>query len=540
MERNSKVILCKSIKMDREYTNVLSYSESDMVTLCEQNSVYEADNYSFLRPTRNSIKVSCDYATCLSANYIAFQNPDYSNKWFFGWIDDINFLANNQSEVVFSIDAWSTWYSKWTPSKCFINRQHVVDDTFGKNTINENLDVGEVIQENLIEPAEYNNDTYYIAMMTNWKINDNTTGAEIVGEKGTQFDGITTYNNTLFGDQVILFKINSLSDIANVSKYIMRTNKDGHIDDIKNLFIVPNALIDQSKITEHSAYVIEQTEDAKFYFYTILYTSLPKKFTTSFTKMEGFGDYTPKNNKCYCYPYNYILISNNQGSHNIYKYENFTADNLCEFENQLSLQIGVSGRIVPLNYKGMATADDEALPLGKYPTCGWSADAYTNWLTKNSVNMVTSMIGLTNVGDTKQKLSNVSDLKPAVLGGLGLNAGLTVAQGVASTIGEFYSASLEPNIEGNQPTGDVMWSAKRNTFSIRQMRAKTEYLKIIDDFFTRFGYLVKRFEMPNLTHRQNWNYIEIGQNEEIGYGDVPQKYMDIINGACKHRSYYLA
>ena len=285
----------------------------------------------------------------------------------------------------------------------------------------------------------------------------------------------------------------------------------------------------ESKITKHSAYVINQTEDTQFYFYTILYTSLPKKFTTSFTKMKGFGDYAPKNNKCYCYPYNYILISNNQGSHNIYKYENFTAENLCEFENQLSLQVGASGRIVPLNYKGMATADDEALPLGKYPTCGWSADAYTNWLTKNSVNMVTSMIGLTNVGDTKQKLSNVSDLEPAVLGGLGLNAGLTVAQGVASTIGEFYSASLEPNIEGNQPTGDVMWSAKRNTFSIRQMRAKTEYLKIIDDFFTRFGYLVKRFEMPNLSHRQNWNYIEIGQNEEIGYGDVPQKYMDIIN-----------
>ena len=65
------------------------------------------------------------------------------------------------------------------------------------------------------------------------------------------------------------------------------------------------------------------------------------------------------------------------------------------------------------------------------------------------------------------------------------------------------------------------------------MRAKTEYIKIIDDYFTRFGYQINRVKKPNIYGRQYWNYIEIGQNEDIGYGEVPPKYMEIINNACR-------
>lgn len=70
-------------------------------------------------------------------------------------------------------------------------------------------------------------------------------------------------------------------------------------------------------------------------------------------------------------------------------------------------------------------------------------------------------------------------------------------------------------------------------FTFREMRVKTEYLKIIDDYFTRFGYAIKSLETPNLTGRRYWNYVEIGSTEEIGYGDVPSKFMEEINNACR-------
>lgn len=519
---NSKILLVKNIHIDRQYTNVLSYSEAQMLELCQANLVAQADNYSFLRPT-GSIMAGFTYAQCLQANYIAFQNPDYSNKWFFAWIDDIIYKGDKNTEITFTVDAWSTWFDKWQKKTCFINRQHVNDDTIGLHTIPENLDVGEVIQESITEDLAYGNDFgYWIAVASNWKIKDGSTGAELLeSDKGTQYAGITVYDNTVFGTQLFFFHITNLSSFKDLVLLLLRTNVDRHIEDVENIFILPNVAIEQSKVTQHTASVGGQN----FSFYTMNYDMSPSKFNTEIDKITSFSDYTPKNNKCFVYPYNYLFVSNNQGSNNIYKYEDFNTEK-CVFENQFSIAIGGSGRIVPKNYKGMATNDDEALALGKYPTCAWSSDAFTNWLTQNSVNMAVSL-GLT-AGAIAGTIATGGATAPALAGAV-----MSVAGNIGNTIGQFYQASLLPNINGGQANGDVIWTCNRNMFSFRQMRVKTEYLKIIDDYFTRFGYAVKSLAMPNITGRRYWNYVEIGASEEIGYGEVPSKYMDMINNACR-------
>ena len=68
-------------------------------------------------------------------------------------------------------------------------------------------------------------------------------------------------------------------------------------------------------------------------------------------------------------------------------------------------------------------------------------------------------------------------------------------------IGDFYTASLMPNIEGGGNTADVNFASNKNTFTIREMRAKTEYLQIIDNYFTRFGYKVNRLLFPNIIRK---------------------------------------
>lgn len=521
---NSKILLVKNIHIDRQYTNVLSYSEAQMLELCQANLVAQADNYSFLRPTE-SIMAGFTYAQCLQANYIAFQNPDYSNKWFFAWIDDVIYKGDKNTEITFTVDAWSTWFDKWQKKTCFINRQHTNNDTIGLHTIPENLDVGEVVQESITEDLAYGNDFgYWIAVASNWKIKDGSSGAELLeSDKGTQYAGITVYDNTVFGTQLFFFHITALSSFADLVLLLLRTNADGHIEDVQNIFILPDVSIDQTKLQSHTAKVI--SDENTFSFYTMSYDMSPEKFNTEIDKITSFSDYTPKNNKCFVYPYNYLFVSNNQGSNNIYKYEDFNTEK-CIFENQFSIAIGGSGRIVPKNYKGMATNDDEALALGKYPTCAWSSDAFTNWLTQNSVNMAVSL-GLT-AGAVATTIATGGATVPALAGAV-----MSVAGNIGNTIGQFYQASLLPNINGGQANGDVIWTCNRNMFSFRQMRVKTEYLKIIDDYFTRFGYAVKSLAMPNITGRAYWNYVEIGASEEIGYGEVPAKYMDTINNACR-------
>jgi hypothetical protein len=75
----SKIMLCKGIKLDKDYINVLNYSESDMVSLCQSKAIAIANDYSFIRNT-GRISTNFEYSDALKCDYIAFQNMDYSNK----------------------------------------------------------------------------------------------------------------------------------------------------------------------------------------------------------------------------------------------------------------------------------------------------------------------------------------------------------------------------------------------------------------------------------------------------------------------------
>lgn len=366
---NSKIILVKNINIDRQYTNVLSYTETQMLELCrsQEHLVAQAENYSFLRNT-GTIMAGFTYAQCLQANYIAFQNPDYSNKWFFAWIDDVIYKGDKNTEITFTVDAWSTWFDKWNKKVCFINRQHVNDDTIGLNTISENLNIGEVIEEEEIEDSSYTTEfVFWVAIAGAWQPDNNSHTTANVVKEGKQFSGVSVYNKQVFGNKLFLFEISTLQDFINVGLFIQRTNNDGYISDIKDIFIVPDALVKRATIEQHIAYATANN-DYPFTFYTVPFSSLIEIFNTSLEKQYTFSDFQPKNNKCFVYPYNYLFVSNNNGNNNIYKYEDFATVG-CVFENQLAMSIGISGRLVPKNYKGMIYADDESLTLGKYPTC---------------------------------------------------------------------------------------------------------------------------------------------------------------------------
>lgn len=537
---NSKILLVKNINIDKEYTNVLSYTEEEMLTLCKNNLVAMSENYSFLRQT-GTILAGFPYEQCLEANYIAFQNTDYSNKWFFAWIDDVVYKGDRNTEIYFTIDAWSTWFSKWTAKPCFVQREHTNDDSIGANTLPENLDVGDVVCEQTTEDISLSQ-YYYVAVETAWQPKDGSTGNELTDSgKGSQYSSITVYNKQVFGNQIILFKVNNMEDLKDLALYILRTNNDGHIADIQNVFIVPSALINEGNLTKHTA----QVGGVDFSFYTMPFTADIETFTTTINKVTSFSDFQPKNNKCFVYPYNYLLVSNNVGNINVFKYENFYNSDTAQFNVELAISVGCSGKLVPINYKKMSRCDEEAIPLAKYPTCAWSSDAFTNWLTQNALNEATSF-ALGIFGASNQYANDITSVdrnnkqveatgKGAIqnYGNANITMGTNIAGAIAKQIGNFYTGALMPNIQGGQNTADVTWANNRNTFTFRCMRVKTENLRIIDEYFTRFGYVSNRVKIPNITGRKYWNYVEIGGSEEIGYGDVPSKYMDIINNACR-------
>lgn len=310
--------------------------------------------------------------------------------------------------------------------------------------------------------------------------------------------------------------------------FIELVNKDSHTGDISIVFMVPKNLFDvNTDLRQHrNYYETSPDHSTTFYYYTPIQKNDIKRDSKVITKTHSFSNYNVKNNKCYTYPYNYLYITNNVGNENILKYEDFSTQNIT-FDLEFAISVGCTGRMVPKNYKNIASNYSEALIVPKFPTCSWSSDAYTNWLSQNAVNISTQ---IANVG-----IDGVNSIGALVSGNLagGVSGVISASNSVASLIGQFYQASLLPAIKQGTNNADINYLANKNKIEFYHMRVKNEYLEIIDSYFSRYGYKINTVKNPNIVGRTNWNYLEIGSTEEVGYGEAPSSAMQVINGACR-------
>ena len=473
---------------------------------------------SYYQRKDSSIYYPDNFDDLLEYNYVMYQNENYSNKWFYAFITDTEYISDNCTRLEIETDVFQTWQFDLEYKPSFVIREHTNNDTIGLNTIDEGLNVGEVVEEAEVSDISLN-EYLYVGMYTDWLPSGSSTGT------GDEYNGITVVNKGITGHKLAIFKMiltsETIPSLADLSLFISLTNSDGHISLLHDMFIIPSALINESTLELHTFTRTFNTQTFECNYWTIPMSLTPESFTINVPKITSFSGITGiRNNKCYCYPYNYILATNNNGNHNIYKYELFSNTTNATFEIQLAMQIGISGRAVPTNYKGMDYNDDEAIPLGKYPTCGWTADSYVNWLTQQSVNMPFK-IASTIMGLGTGSVNN----KPATTASTASNI-VSTANQIGSIIGDFYSAQLLPNIEGSGNTADVLYSSGRNNIYFKCMRAKLEYLRIIDDYFTMFGYKTNLLKVPNITGRSNWNYVET-QNINI-IADIPQNDLNLI------------
>lgn len=104
---------------------------------------------------------------------------------------------------------------------------------------------------------------------------------------------------------------------------------------------------------------------------------------------------------------------------------------------------------------------------------------------------------------------------------LNVGGALNGAVGVLTRMAQTEQQKFAPNsAQGNVNGGDILTATSTNTFYFYNMTIKSEYAKMIDDFFSMYGYKVNSVKVPNVTGRTNWNYVKT--IDSIIVGDVPQ------------------
>lgn len=526
---DSKIILCQEIKLDKSYSNVLDYTTNQMLELVESKAVYSQSNLSYLDYIGQTIKLNCDYATAIGCNYLAFQNIRHGNKWYFAFIDDVKYEAPSQCTVSFTIDIWSTFFNDWNQKPCFVEREHVNNDTIGLHTIDEGIPVNRFISTD--STSAVGNESGWIIVECNW---DPATYQD--------FSLISIVNNNVYGNALYIFRNDETSQSngpgwEQLALFLISCTNNVKIDAINNIYQVPYNCILPSQMTAQNFTVdVGGTQmTGTFYKYTSATTGVNKNSK----KITDSPNNTVKNNKCNIYPYRYLYVTNNSGNANTYKWEQFTHDNgQVVFEIEYAIGQGGSVRATPKNYQGFEKKYDESIPLGKYPNCGWTSDSYILWKTQNAVNNITNFVS--NVfGASQQVNSSIDNSTQAKAKGQSYNStgdALNIIGNSVSAVGNLvandYQAQLLPNTLSGSNVGDVAFASKSLRFDFFSMQLCDEELNIIDDYFTRYGYKINETKLANITGRPYWNYIKIAQGESIGYGTVPSKYMDVINNIC--------
>ena len=80
--------------------------------------------------------------------------------------------------------------------------------------------------------------------------------------------------------------------------------------------------------------------------------------------------------------------------------------------------------------------------------------------------------------------------------------------GVSSTVGELRDKSVQPpNVTGTPATGSIFASGQMD-FWVGHVTIKAQFAKIIDEYWSKFGYPCHKVKVPNRNARANWNYVK--------------------------------
>lgn len=519
---NSTIILLKSpLKLDNY--NQITFSNltaqynyfNSLPKLTLEDATYQRKEGVIRFPTHTDLNDGLPvYEDLLKYNYCMYQNTSYSNKWFYAFIDEINYINDGVSEIKIETDTFQSWQFDIVYMNSFIEREHVSNDTIGLHTLPEGLETGEyIINSSDLITHLFDKDACYICAGISF-IPDNSLGINNDRYYGDIYSGLT----------LIIF-----DDWSMASKYFTAYDKMGKGDAIINLYMLPSALV--TNPTWQTA-----TYDGVSIRFAVLPSS-PSSTTLidniSLTMNNTLNGYTPKNNKLFVWPYNYLSITNNSGTQVQFHYEDFV-NNTPLFKLEALETCGVPSMLIPKNYKlksdvsGTDIFYNYGITGGKFPMCSWQTDGYTNWLTQNGI----------NIGGIKLDAVQTGILGSA-LGGIGSALGGKSATGsfggMFNSIREGLKHSFEsPTVNGQTSVGDLNFAHNGLVFNYYKMSVRREYAKIIDDFFSMYGYKVNSLKTPNIHKRSNWDYIKtIDVNLE---GEIPEKDLDkirnLFNNGC--------
>lgn len=519
----STVKIYGGIKLEKSYQHTIYFDSVANQTAFFENitPIFTLTKSQYTRASKNSIKVQANVNNLLTANYMRFYNPrpnstsPTSGKWFYAFVDSVEYVAETVTEIFYTIDVMQTWFVGCSVPSGYVERAHINGDSGLYNYVPEPFS---------IEKKVVNGEVFY----QNFEMGYMVTATQRLGgedDKDTFTFGLALYSGVPNAVRNIIYRGTGQLD-ADLLKYL------GFADSaVAQLSLVPIDFMGEDNVDGWNGKAM-------------ITVPITKPFTTvvSPTSING---YTPMNAKLFTSQFNRLILTNLRG-------EKITL--LPElFNGEISIDIVFSPSIFPeitamvKNYGGdnILTKTQYAISINEHPTGLVATDRYANWLQTqlNSFQNKTTFSALNSV------MSGIGGaLNPNTSGAQKIFGGVQAGIGVAETITGALATQADMQASPDHVSGKSSGSPFLSGYTINNIKPLNGFLayfesidarnaEIVDNFLSRYGYAIKNMVATVITNRNTPKYRKhfyyIQMRDAIIDGSIPceeeRKICDILN-----------
>lgn len=468
IQPNTDIYLLSNVPLDTTYEHTLYFADAtSQYNTFRTRIKYNLSNYSFQRVTNGVLRVGIKSDLLYDCNYMMFRNSSFGSKWFYAFIKSVDYVNNETSEITFEIDFMQSWYFEYELKQCFIERQHSVTDVLYENYEPEPLDTGDMVlrtEQSAVTTLDWDDWCLVICCAP---LN---TGA-----------GTTTLVRKLNGVISCGEYYQCNNNATSVVDFIDNVLPDQSQDSILSAYMFPKVFVDVGN-PEDTKHIIDRYQDRPN---VISFEDLKEP-----TDIDG---YKPKNMKLYNSPYVLYEVTDDTGNAQFYKPEFFSGKPQFDI---IGTFVGTPQMlVVPKNYRGNPYNYEEGFTITDFPMVAFDSDTFRAWLAQNQ---------------TANQISLLSSLGTA---GVGIATGnpLLIASGAFGTAQKINQISVASNMPNKLVTRDssgvlTCMYQKRPKFKVKTVTKL--YARMIDDYFTKYGYAQGIIDTPNTHARPHFTYIK--------------------------------
>lgn len=486
--------------------NVQSYnSRAEQISTIQGLLTHKYEHINIIRRDTDLILkgVNEDLTQC---NYLMYQNADISNKWYFSFIDNVQYNSLNSVIISHTIDVWQTYQFDITYYKNLILRSHVAKstDTVGRWLAPEPISVAPEFERkhNVFNDLSWvpqyvlHSTSVYNPNTKKYEYKGNGTGATLSAEYGIFVDNDNDVQTVVknYGKLSAAEALKS-NDDDEYSNWISDLLTGQTID--KAVKLISTTSI--SQLQDHRNELIglyaipDWVHDGTNKYAT---NNIKKKdVTTTLPTATLACGYTPRNKKMLSSLCKAYLFYNENGFKLPLKPELFTSD--TPVFTVKSTELSTNGFILQIGSYADYTAKTNKISYRCENRLGYDANTGLDKV----LNTLTSAVGVVNAVGSVASQTFAGNVGGAVQGAVG-----AVQQSI-----NMIDALGQRGVNTGA-SGDIMSITENRAMPVFADVSPTEaQCRYIDDYLDVYGYAINEIGKISsyMKNRSNWNYIQV-------------------------------